>query len=284
MIVEKIDLYAYFNKEKPQGAKGTLLCYIHSQYSEMGKEVSRPAMLVIPGGGYAFVSQREGEPIAEKFYAQGYNTFILDYSIAPDFCYPTSHIEACMAMLYIRQNAEKLGVIKDKVAAIGFSAGGHLTGVLSLLSDRKEIINEFGENAKLTQPDASVYSYAVITSNVEHYHGGSFANLCADKYNFDDFSLEKKVTKTSSPAFIWATFDDGCVPAQNSLMLANAYLTAGVPCELHIYESGVHGLSTCGKDVAEHWMPQNLLDRVAGWQSSCFAFLRDKGFDIIWKE
>lgn len=283
MIYKVVDLYEYFKKEKPAGAKGMLTVYVHSQLEEMQRDVLRPAILVIPGGGYAFVSQREGEPVANEFYHQGYNTFVLDYSVAPDFNYPTPHIEAAMAMLYIRDNADELGIIKDKVAAIGFSAGGHLTGVVSLLNGNKEITDVFGERAKEIKPDASIYSYAVITSNVECYHGASFENLCGDKYDFDDFSLDKKVTKDASPAFIWATFDDALVPVKNSLMLAEAYLKAGVPCELHVYESGPHGLSTCGQDVCVGDMSAPVTKRVATWISHAFTFLKGKGFEQKWK-
>ncbi len=283
MIYKVVDLYEYFKKEKPAGANGTLTVYVHSQVKNMQRDLLRPAILVIPGGGYAFVSEREAEPVANEFYHEGYNAFVLDYSVAPDCHYPTQHIEAAMAMLYIRDNAEEFCVIKDKVAAVGFSAGGHLTGVVSLLNDNKEIVDAFGERAKEIKPDVSVYSYAVVTSDKKYFHGDSFKNLCGEKYNFDDFSLDKKVTKDASPAFIWTTFEDTAVPVKNSLMLAEAYLNAGVPCELHVYESGPHGMSTCGKDVYFDDINKSVLKRVSTWIFHAFAFLKDKGFEPKWK-
>ena len=119
----------------------------------------------------------------------------------------------------------------------------------------------------------------MVSANNEIWHQGSFENLCGEKYDFGAFSLENEVTSSAPPAFIWATMDDGAVPARNSFVLAEAYAKAGVPCELHIYESGFHGLSTCQYDVSFDYMPsEEQLKRVAAWMPACFAFLKDKGF------
>lgn len=88
MILEKVDLYEYFGRERCGKEKGSLTAYLHTPIREMGIKERRPAILVIPGGGYAFVSGREGEPVALAFYAQGFNAFVLDYSVAPAFHYP----------------------------------------------------------------------------------------------------------------------------------------------------------------------------------------------------
>ena len=93
---------------------------------------------MIPGGGYCHVSGREAEPVALRFVAAGYSAFILRYSVFP--CrFPTQLREAAMAMRYIRENAEKFGICKDMVAATGFSAGGHLCGMLGMLFDCPEV-------------------------------------------------------------------------------------------------------------------------------------------------
>ena len=64
MILEEIDLYEYFCAERQGAPKGKLVCYRHGQIAEMNKRMRRPAILVLPGGGYEFVSQREAEPVA----------------------------------------------------------------------------------------------------------------------------------------------------------------------------------------------------------------------------
>ena len=43
----------------------------------------RPAVLVLPGGGYGGTSPREGEPVALQFAAAGFHAFVLHYRVAP---------------------------------------------------------------------------------------------------------------------------------------------------------------------------------------------------------
>ena len=52
-----------------------ITAYLHED------EEVRPAMLVVPGGGYAFVSPTEGEIVAKRFYEAGYQAFVLTYTI-----------------------------------------------------------------------------------------------------------------------------------------------------------------------------------------------------------
>ena len=107
MEIEIIDLYKQFNlKRTNENAKGYLTCVSHTELTEvLPVKCIRPAMLIVPGGGYTFVSQREDEPVALKFLDDGYNTFTLDYSV--NTTYPTQILEIFMAMAYIKRNAEK---------------------------------------------------------------------------------------------------------------------------------------------------------------------------------
>lgn len=84
---------------------------------------TRPAILILPGGGYGHTSEREAEPVAMRFVAAGYAAFVLHYSCAPSR-FPTALREAAMAMGYIRQNARRFAVHPHKVAALGFSPQG----------------------------------------------------------------------------------------------------------------------------------------------------------------
>lgn len=241
MRVFDIDLYAYFDMEKPEGDGGILTCYDLAVTSEICEARKSPAILVLPGGGYAMVSDREAEPIALTYTAAGYHAFVLRYSTVPAR-FPTQLREAAMAMIYIRENADALHVRADRVAAIGFSAGGHLCACLGTLFDDASL-NVFGEKKKLVRPEAAIYAYAVITSG-KYTSKCSFKNLCdGDMALREELSLEDRVTKDSTPAFIFATAADDCVPVMNSLKMAESYAVHNVPFSLYIAERGCHGLS-----------------------------------------
>ena len=106
MIFETVDLYAYFKipRSGNGGEGGYLAAYARTRVNNIS-EKSRPAMLVIPGGGYGHISAREGEPVALRFLAEGFSAFVLQYSI--NTAYPVPLLEAGMAVAYIKENAEK---------------------------------------------------------------------------------------------------------------------------------------------------------------------------------
>ena len=280
MIYNRIDLYDYFKITRPDGAMGYLDVYVrNNDYFMKERDPSlsirkRPAMLIIPGGGYAHVSGREGEPIAVEYMQAGFQSFVLDYSIRP-LCYPTQLIETCMAMLYIKENAKEFNVDVEHVFSIGFSAGGHLCGMLATMYNNEDVDKVFGEKAELCRPNAVILSYPVI-SNGEIGHRGSLLNVSGnDEKLAQELSLEFKVTKDTPPAFIWSTNNDTCVPCENSLFMALAYRKAGVPMELHIFEPGSHGLSTCDDEV---YTPE---PTVKQWLKLSKVWLENRGFKLI---
>ena len=270
MVCEKIDLYKYFGVKRQGGEAGFLNTYLPEAPNYPTR--MRPAMLVIAGGGYGYVSPREKECVALAYVTKGFAAFTLEYSIAP-VRFPAQLIEGAMAMAYIRENADRLKIKSDKVAAIGFSAGGHLTAMLATLFERAEVKTALGEKSALVRPDAVILSYPVITSG-EKAHRGSFNGLCGqDNASLQaELSLENCVNENSSPAFIWATVDDGCVPAENSLYMALAYKKFGVPFELHVFEHGQHGLSLAPEETGAVNKP------VQQWLPLSVTWLRERGF------
>ena len=101
----------------------------------------RRAVLICPGGGYQWVSNRESEPIALQFLARGYNVFVLKYSVGEmaKNLNPLREIE--LSIKHIRDNAIPYNIRPDRVFALGFSAGGHLalsSGTLLKKEDRPD--------------------------------------------------------------------------------------------------------------------------------------------------
>ena len=274
MKMERIDLYEYFGIEKQDGACGYLNCFIREKSPHYSKYRSRPAMLVLPGGGYHMRSDRENEPIVIEFLANGYNAFSLEYSVGK-FLHPTQLIEGAMAICYIRENADALGVNKDAIGAIGFSAGGHLAGMLGTMFNDEEVVSILGERAKNARPNAVILSYPVASA-FEHAEKGSIKRICGDSEVLrKKVDIPNRVNENSSPAFIWATVDDEVVDSENSLMLGVAYKKANVPFALHIFERGQHGLALANKDV------NTPSSDVRAWVKMCFSWLEQRGFIYI---
>ena len=224
----------------------------------------RPAILVLPGGGYARQADHEAEPVAEWLASLGIHAFVLRYRVAPHR-HPAPLEDAKEAMLHIRSGQHGLAVDPDRVGVLGFSAGGHLAATLSTAAATG--------NPKLdlpaAVPDLSVLCYPVASLTHEP-HQGSVANLLGDAPPSDllaALSAELNVTPGTPPAFLWHTADDEAVPVSNSLNYARALFAAGVQAELHVFPQGRHGLGLAAGEPG----PEQ-------WTSLCAAWLERSGW------
>lgn len=235
----------------PGGAQ--LIGYLRDRTVEMPAFNTRPAILILPGGGYAWCSKREADPVAMQFLQAGYNVFTLYYTCRSDETVPALRwqplIDAAGAILHIRRNAEQFGTDPAKIAICGFSAGGHLAASTAILWDAEPVQTALGIHSTEARPDAVVLGYPVITAG-RYRHDGSIVNLCGDDADLRaTMSLENQVRDGLPPFFVWHTVEDPSVPVQNSLMLAGALTAHKVPLELHLFAHDGHGTSTCTREV-----------------------------------
>lgn len=208
------------------------------------------AVIVCPGGGYCKRAEHEGVAIAEELNKAGISAFVLEYRVQPEHTdIPLN--DALRAIRIVRS----FGF--EKVAIMGFSAGGHLTcSAATLYNDAVLCGDEYDKFS--ARPDAFIPCYAVV-SMVSDSHIGSVTTLLKDKVDDHSvrqrFSAELNVNKDTPPAFIWHTSEDNLVPVENSLMLAAALSRYNIPYELHIYPHGYHGLGLAkGMDPVENWI------------------------------
>ncbi|ASN21817.1 alpha/beta hydrolase [Arthrobacter sp. YN] len=210
-----------------------------------------PAILVLPGGGYAKQAEHEAEPVAEWLASLGIHAFVLRYRVAPDQ-HPAPLVDAKQAMLWIRNGDHGLKVDTSKVGVLGFSAGGHLASTLSV----EVATGDPSLDTVEAVPDLSILCYPVI-SFVDSVHQGSVDNLAgpgAAPEVLRELSTDLRVKPTTPPAFLWHTADDQSVTISHSLAYAGALSRAGVPVELHVFPHGVHGLGLAsGTAGADQW-------------------------------
>ena len=229
--------------EKPteHGFMPTLKTYVLDSVQD---DCLRPAVLVFPGGAYCHCSYREGERIALGYNNAGFHSFVLDYRVAPHR-YPASIIDAANAIKFVRNHAAEWKIDTNKIAVVGFSAGGHLAASISTLWNNESVFTSEEIASELHKPNACILSYPVITSG-EKAHRGSFDNLLgkdASAEMLEFLSLENRVTDKTPPTFLWHTYEDNAVPVENSILYVASLAKFRVPCEMHIYPTGSHGLS-----------------------------------------
>ncbi len=241
----------------------TLTAYLLDSSLDLSNAAVRPAVLVCPGGGYFFCSDREAEPVALSFLAEGYHAFVLRYSLKEDAAFPQPLNDAEEALEYIRYRAAEWGVDGGRVAVCGFSAGGHLAAALGVMGR--------------VRPNAMILAYPCILDSMSPILAAPIP------------SLEKAVDAQTPPAFIFSTAADRLVPVENSLQFAVALDKAGVPFELHIFQSGEHGLSLA-KPLTSNGMRGMVDADAAKWVGLCVAWLekqfgafRSDGEPEVWR-
>ncbi|MDE5910421.1 MAG: alpha/beta hydrolase [Lachnospiraceae bacterium] len=234
--------------KKPTDAK--LHTYILDNFEEIDANRRRPLVLICPGGGYEFTSDREGEAVAVQYMARGFHACILRYSVAPAE-FPQSLCELAWSVSYLREHAKEYGIKEDKIIVSGFSAGGHLAACLGVFWNQEWLEKETGLSREQMRVNGLLLSYPVITSGA-YAHQGSIENLMGMKKSVELkelLSLEHQVSKNVPPVFIWHTLTDQSVPVQNTLMFAQALVENQISVEMHIFPEGLHGLSLANEET-----------------------------------
>ncbi len=238
----------------------------------------RDAILVIPGGGYTGVSAREGVYTALAFLGKGVNTFVLNYSVGEHAVYPRQLLDACRALKYIKENADKYYINPDRIFALGYSAGGHLLGTLTTLHGVGEDI--LGLSRDYLKIKGAIFCYPVITA-YGPTHTGSFENLLKKPlvdYTEEEknlLSIEKNITSDTPPAFIWHTSEDVSVPINGSIKLCQAYYDAKIPVELHIYPHGPHGIAL-GNNVSSGGRADYVQPKAEVWVDEAYKWIKSQ--------
>ena len=237
-------------------------------------DVRRPAIVVVPGGGYSHHGEREMETIALRFMAHGFNAFVVRYRFAPHR-FPAPQQDAAAAMAYVREHAAELHTNPDRIALMGFSAGGHLAGFLGVQWQNAALWAPLGLTPEQVKPNALVLCYGVLSY-------GEFAEMSSYEYLtgstdpkvIEEVSVTKHVSANCPPTFLWAPFDDTVVPVENTLEMAMALSKHKVHTEVHIFPEGLHGAALCNEQCAGVVNPQYDLPDMAHWPELAAKFLK----------
>lgn len=235
----------------PDGAPGALGTDEQDQpsitvYPIGGSQKVSTGVVVFPGGGYVNLAvDHEGAQVAAWLNSYGITAFVVRYRLGPRYHHPVELGDAQRAIRWARASANTYGFDPHRLGVWGFSAGGHMASTAGTHFDSGKPESADPIEQQSSRPDFLILSYPVITFKEPYLHHGSRDALLGktpDPALIDLLSNELQVTKDTPPTFLFHTSDDRVVPVQNSLDFYAALRQAGVPAEMHIFESGPHGV------------------------------------------
>ncbi len=207
---------------------------------------SGTAVIVAPGGGYGGLAiEHEGRQEAYWFNSMGITAFVLKYRLGPRYHHPIELGDAQRAIRIVRSRAAEFNIIPDRIGMMGFSAGGHLTSTAGTHFDRGKADATDPIERASSRPDFLILGYPVVSFDPAVTHAGSVKNLLGENplpALIEDLSNDLRVTPETPPTFLFHTANDPAVPVENSVRFFLALRRAKVPAEMHIFESGPHGV------------------------------------------
>lgn len=252
---------------KPNNALLTGFCY--ERDVALPESDARPAVLIFGGGAYKHIIAKERDPIAMAYLHYGFNAFVLHYSVTESSegspmvseqeVMEKSLEDAQSALSYLKEHALELNVDPNRIAVVGFSAGGNLALRLGVLSNCK--------------PNALVLGYPAVET---------VTGLKEEEKILDNINQE------TPPTFLFHTEYDSMVSPVNSLKLALRLAEEKIPFETHIFPTGDHGLALgientgdCNRDVAKwHKMSVRFLQNIFSGKNLLWGDLVDQKVSI----
>tara|TARA_Y100001935_G_C17237720_1_gene473933 strand:- start:128 stop:1033 length:906 start_codon:yes stop_codon:yes gene_type:complete len=222
-------------------------------YPAKNRDDNKPAMMIIPGGAYRFLSiTNEGINIANWLNQLGIDAFMLKHRLPNNYDGPCKQSvalrDASRAIKLIRNNSKKWNIDPNNLGVIGFSAGGHLASSISTKG-------ELG----IDKPNFTVLVYPVITMNIEIQKNGSgtFNSLFGDNPNesiIENYSNDLNVNQETPPTILIHSNNDDGTPPENSISYYSALRKNSIPASIHIWEDGGHGYGLAkGRGTIETW-------------------------------
>jgi acetyl esterase/lipase len=221
-----------------------------------------PALLILPGGGYSFRSEKlDGLDLAEWFAERGIACFVLNYRVDPHR-HPVPLLDAARALRWLRANALSEHIDPRRVAVLGTSAGGHLAALLATEAGAGDPASSDPVERESSKPDLLLMAQAVVSFE-QFVHEGSRRRLLGNSPEpglEQALSVDRRVGPGMPPTFIWTSKTDEFVDYRNSELFVRALQRHGIEHEYQLFPEGPHGRGLARVERYTREWPQRTLD------------------------
>lgn len=253
MIIEEIYLFEGISN-------ATLTAYIQDSFQEYQSITERPAVILCPGGAFLGITEKEAEPVALQFIAEGYQVFLLRYSVGLEAArLPNPMIDAAKAISFVRENAKRWYINPNKIILTGFSTGGFVAAALGATWQEDYLSKALNVDNSILKPNALLLAYPILDMKllqeqlknksqemqtlIEMMFQVIYGTQYPNQAQLDEWKIRRRITASMPPTFLWSTTEDGIIGNSANLEFVQILNAINIPYEFHLFQLGPHGIS-----------------------------------------
>jgi acetyl esterase/lipase len=231
--------------------------YGHGGQTPLHLDLARPetasgplaCIVVIHGGGWRGGNYKQHVPQILDFAKQGFAAATVQYRLVPNARWPAQIEDVKCAVRYLRANAKLYGIDKDRIGAIGFSAGAHLSMLLGTMDPKDGLEGEGGHPQESSKVQAVVAYFGPTDLSQPDFppavqpllHDFLGATRDENPAAYKAASPVTYVDAQDAPVLIYHGTKDRLVPYQQAYLMTDALTKAGVPGRVELLLGLDHG-------------------------------------------
>jgi len=223
-----------------------------------------PAVIVVHGGGWTRGDKQGDEKVfAKPLVDANFVCYSINYRLAPKNQWPACYDDVQTAIKWVKANAAKYKTDPNRVAIMGYSAGGQLAALAALTADPDMEVQAV---VLVAAPTDLVYD-SLRRGNVSTYLMALFGSKGLDEKTLQqlwDISPINYIRTGLPPFLLIHGTADTTVPYQLSLNFKTRLDTVNVPCDVITINGGTHhieGWNAFNKNYVKEiieWLSKNL--------------------------
>jgi acetyl esterase/lipase len=284
MIIEEIKLQEGISE-------ASLTAYLQASTYDSHELTGSPAVIVCPGGAFLGYTEKEAEPVALRFISEGYQAFVLKYSIGDMARFPAPIIDAAKAVWLVREHAVLWGINPDNISLCGFSAGAYVAAALGAMWQEAYLAKALNVEKNSFKPNALILGYPILdlyrfrennqdksqemNTLIEMMSRCIYGSATPTETEIMEWDLKSNITTGYPPTFLWTTVEDSLTNVEQSLEFIRKLAAKGIRFEYHLFEKGVHGSSLGNKMAGFSEDAISKLGNTPKWIELALKWLKD---------
>lgn len=215
---------------------------------------TKAAVVVLHGGAWIGGDKKDMKPLCEALAKQGLLAASVQYRLAPKTRWPGFYDDAQTAVRYLRENAAKLGIDRNRIGATGASAGGHLALLLGFTETRNRTSAEYARHSSRVRAVFDIFGPTDMSRDYPASYDMLFHTILGKPKAQSSAEIKAAspvnfIDRLSSPVFIIHGTADPVVPVAQSKWLESKLKLNGTSVEARYISGMKHEIPSTNSEV-----------------------------------